>query len=87
MIFHFATCERWRALHFLQTVYPSKTVTDTPGCAGPILDLVEKDLIRVQDPMMHSVSGRIQIIPGTHFSEAMRQSITDVCREFAERVA
>jgi hypothetical protein len=38
-------------------------VTDTPDCAGPLLDLVEADEVRVQDPMMHQPAA---IIPSTN---------------------
>jgi len=34
MNIEFATCERNRALEFIQKVYPSKVITDTPDCAA-----------------------------------------------------
>ncbi len=86
MAIHFATCNRRDALGFLQKVYPSATVTDTPNCAGPLLDLVEKDILRIQDPMMHAINGCIAIIPATYFKEAQGEEVDAVCREFAARM-
>lgn len=68
MNFNFATCERHRALGFIQRVYPSKDVTDTPESAGPLLDFVEKDIVRIQDPTMHG--SNIEVIQGTHWEDA-----------------
>ncbi len=62
--FEFATCDRNRALYFLQEVYPSRKIEDTPESAGLLLDLVEQDLIRIQDPLMYGK--RIQVVPGKH---------------------
>lgn len=53
MGFAFATCERHRALGFLKKMYPSAEVTDTEESAGPLLEHVEKDVIRVGDPEFH----------------------------------
>lgn len=53
MGFAFATCERHRALGFLKKMYPSAEVTDTDESAKPLLDQVEKDVIRVGDPDFH----------------------------------
>ena len=53
MLLQFATCERPRALRFLQKLYPSCTVADTPESAGPVLDYVEADIIRIGDPDHH----------------------------------
>ena len=79
---HFATCERKRALEYIETVYPSAKITDTPDSAGPLLDLVEKDFVRIQDPMMYG--NRIQVIPGKRWIEnkEIRQTITNLCQLF-----
>lgn len=53
MNIEFATCDRRRALEFLQRVYPTRSITDTPDCAGPLLDFVERDIVRIQDPAMY----------------------------------
>lgn len=51
-IFRFATCERGRALGFLTKFYPSTEVKDE-GATSDVLDLVEKDIIRIPDPAFH----------------------------------
>ena len=82
MNIEFATCERKRALGFLQKVYPSKVITDTPGCAGPLLDFVEQDVVRIQDPLMYG--NRIQVVPGKAWVEdvAARAEIAAACNIF-----
>jgi len=80
--FMFATCYRHMALRFLKQVYPNYVVEDAPESAGPLLDLVEKDIVRVQDPSYHRPA---QIVPGTHWSEQNREAIVAICREFHER--
>ena len=69
----FATCVRSVALGYLQKVYPSYEITDTPECAGPLLDFVEQDIVRIQDPLMHG--NRIAVIPGGKFDEGLRAEI------------
>ena len=44
--------KRNEALRFLQMAYPSKWINDSPDSAGPVLDLVENGLIRIEDPMI-----------------------------------
>lgn len=53
MLLQFATCDRARALGFLKRLYPSSLVEDTPESAGPVLEYVEKDIIRIGDPDHH----------------------------------
>lgn len=77
MIIAFATCERQRALAFIQQVYPAKKIVDTPDCAGPLLDLVEKDIVRVQDPAMHG--SVIAVIPSTNWKEEYRNATAAAC--------
>lgn len=82
MNIEFATCERHRALEFIQRVYPSKKITDTPDSAGPLLDLVEKDIVRVQDPMMYG--NRIGISPNAdNWDEKYRDEVIAACKLFA----
>ena len=77
---HFATCERHRALEFLKKLYPSQEITDTKDCAGDFLDLVAKDIVRVQDPMMHGL--RCQVIPGNNWSESYTQEVLTSIAKF-----
>ena len=82
MSFNFATCDRNRALGFLQDIYPSQTITDTPESAGQLLDYVEKDIVRIQDPLMHKTNGTIQVIPATNWNESHRDGVVSACMLF-----
>ena len=79
---NFATCERRSALAFIQQVYPLKEITDTPDSAGPLLDFVEKDIVRIQDPIMYGK--RIQVLPGKNWVEdkGTREKIVEACGVF-----
>ena len=80
----FATCNRGQALKYIQTVYPDKDITDTPESAGKLLDFVEKDMVRVQDPMMYG--NQIAINPGKNWveDEAIRAEIVNAAKLFSE---
>jgi hypothetical protein len=81
MNIEFATCERKRALEFIQKVYPSKMITDTPECAGPLLDLVERDIVRIQDPMMYG--NRIAVSQNANnWDEKYRDDVIAACKLF-----
>lgn len=82
MNIEFATCERLRALRFIQQVYPSKKITDSHDCAGPLLDLVEKDIVRIQDPSMYG--NRIEVSPNAaNWKEEYREQVIAACKLFA----
>ena len=72
MGFHFATCQRHRAMEFLQDLYPNQIISDTAGNAKELLDFVEKDIVRIQDPKMHKPA---QIIPGKNWDEEHREAV------------
>ena len=80
MNIEFATCERHRALEFIRRVYPSKVITDTPESAGALLDFVEKDIVRIQDPMMYG--SKIAVTPGKNWVEdaVTRSEIIKACK-------
>lgn len=82
MIINFATCERKRALEYIRKVYPSKEIQESD--VAELLDFVEKDYARVQDPMMYG--NRIAIIPGKKFRPEMRKEIEKVCKNFIDTV-
>ena len=83
MNIEFATCERHHALGFIQKVYPSKNITDTRDSAGPLLDLVERDIVRVQDPAMYG--DRIEVSPNaTNWKEEYREQVIAACKLFAD---
>jgi hypothetical protein len=82
MNIQFATCDRRSALKFILAVYPGKEITDTPNSAGPLLDFVEKDIVRIQDPMMYG--NKIQVVPGKNWVEdaSKRKEIEAACSIF-----
>ena len=69
----FATCVRKTALEYLQKVLPSRDITDTDDSAGPLLDWVQKDVVRIQDPMMYG--NRIGIVPSTNWQDKYKDEI------------
>ena len=79
MAFSFATCERPRALEFMQRVYPDSGIEDTPESFGRLLDFVEKDIVRVLDPMMHG--NKITIQGGKKWEDKYTQEVTDLFHE------
>jgi len=84
MTFSFATCNRAHALEFIRKVYPDEDITDTEESAGPLLDFVEKDIVRIQDPMMHGK--KIEVLPGTNWEESceIREKVIAACKLFHE---
>lgn len=74
--FMFATSRRDFALDFLRKEHPSRNLTDTNESAGPLLDLVEADIIRIQDPAYHQPS---QVVPGTYWEESWRGEVVALC--------
>lgn len=77
MYLKFATCDRDRALGFIKAVYPRKVITDTPDCAGPLLDYVARDVVRIEDPVMHG--SRIGVIPATNWSDSELDGVRAAC--------
>lgn len=80
--FQFATCDRRRALGFLKALYPGSEVADTPEDAGPVLDLVEADIIRIPDPMMHG--SRVAIMPSKNWDATREEEFVGALRKFHE---
>ena len=78
----FATCVRNTALGYLQTIYPNKGITDTEQSAKPFLDFVEKDIVRIQDPMMYGK--RIGVIEGKNWNEKYRDELIAACKFFVD---
>ena len=48
-------------------------ITDTPESAAPFLDFVERDIVRVQDPMMNG--SQIAITPSKNWDELHREPL------------
>jgi len=80
MNIQFATCCRKSAMEYIQKVYPSREITDTPNSAGPLLDFVEKDIVRIQDPRMYGPN--IQVIPAKNWDDKYRNDIVNACMIF-----
>jgi len=78
----FATCDRQKALEFIRRIYPSKKIEDSPTSAGILLDYVEKDIIRIQDPFMYGT--QIKVVPGTKWKESkeLKDEIFAACMIF-----
>lgn len=85
MLIQFATCGRREALGFLQRACPAGQIADTAECASPILDLVEKDILRVQDPMMHG--SRIAIIAGKKYGDEHDASVKSAVKVLTDHIA
>jgi hypothetical protein len=85
MVIQFATCGRREALAFLQKACPTDNITDTAECASPVLDLVEKDILRVQDPMMHG--SRIAIIAGKKYGNEHDESVASAVKVLTDHLA
>lgn len=78
----FATCDRRMALGFLQQAYPTCVIEDSADSAGPLLDLVEADVIRVQDPNFHQPT---EIVPAKNWDASRHDERVAVCAEFHRR--
>lgn len=77
----FATCDLNRAVEFIQKNYPSKEVTKEKF---PLLaHLIQKDILRVQDPDFHKPC---QIIAGNSYSSAHDAVIESAMTEFKANV-
>lgn len=80
MKIRFETCERNRALRFLQKLYPSSTVTDTEESAKAVLDIVEKDIVRIPDPFMHGQ--RAGIFPSRNWDNSKKDEYIKILTDF-----
>lgn len=75
MLIEFATCNRRTALEFLQQALPLLKLTDTPESIGALLNLVERGIVRIQDPSMYGF--RIGIILGANWNESFREEVLE----------
>ena len=71
MNIEFATCVRVTAFGYLQKVYPKMNVTEE--MVSKLLDLVQKDIVRVQDPYMYG--NRIGIVAGNNYNKEKHTSL------------
>ena len=75
MSVQFATCNRKTALEYLEKLYPSYTVTEE--VAKPFLDLLEKDIIRLQDPFMYP---RVAVVPGKNYKDEHQGEVMEAIK-------
>jgi hypothetical protein len=81
----FATCERTYGLRYLQQWYPNGNVRDTEDSAKPLLDLVEKDYIRITDPREHPLpDGQMGVIPGHNHTSEIHDKCIATANAFIE---
>jgi hypothetical protein len=79
----FETCDRRRALEFLRKFYPSAEVEDTEESAGPVLDMVERDVFRIPDPDVHGY--RATVYPSANWGTVAEGEPLRVLSEFHAR--
>ena len=74
MDIEFATCVRNKALEYIQKALPSVEENDIVL----LLDLIEKDILRVQDP--HMYGSRIGIVPGQKYNNKFKNEINEAIK-------
>lgn len=77
MSFQFATCEPARALQFIKTMYPSRTLDE--GKFPLLMKLIGEDVLRVQDPDFHQPC---QIVAGNQYSNDKTGDVNAAIAEF-----
>ena len=78
----FVTCDKERALGFINKMYPENE--DLVLDEIPLLiDLIEKDILRVQDPEFHNPC---QIVAGKNYSEDYNEDIQDAINELKDKL-
>lgn len=83
MGFQFASCDRQRVLGFLRKLYPNFPVSDTPDCAGPVLDYVAADVIRILDPDMHGFCTN-NVVASANWDHADQSTVIASLKAFHE---
>lgn len=82
MGFMFATCDKKRALGFINSMYPELDIIvedDIPL----LMDLIGRDILRVQDPDFHKPS---QIVSGNNYSAEYDAEIQEAIEELKKIV-
>ena len=80
MNIEFATCSKGTAFGYLQKVYPSKTITEK--MCSKLLDLVDKDIVRIRDPYMYG--NRIAVIGGNKYMPENKPEIDEAIEQLKE---
>jgi hypothetical protein len=78
----FASCQ-WNpyAKSFIQQMYPSITIEDDK--IPLLIDLINRDVLRVQDPNFHSPC---QIVAGTNYQDSLTTEVHEAIEEFKREV-
>lgn len=80
----YSTCNRGVAMEFLVKIYPGTVIEDV-GKTRALLDLVEADKVRIQNPAIY---GRFsEIVQGANYSQREKQEIERVCEDFVREIA
>lgn len=77
MNIEFATCSKITALEYIKEVYPNDDVTEL--MVSKLLDLVEKDIVRIRDPFMYGK--RIAVISGKNYDSSYTQQIDEAIEQ------
>jgi len=80
MNIEFATCVKRTALGYLQKIYPTKTITEDQ--VSRLLDLVDRDIVRIQDPYMYG--NRIGVVQGKNYKPENMPEINEAIAQFKE---
>ena len=80
MNIEFATCVKATAFGYLQKVYPTKNVTEEK--VSKLLSLVERDIVRIQDPYMYG--NRIGVVAGTNYKAENKTEIDEAISQLKE---
>ena len=80
MNIEFATCVKTTAFGYLQKVYPTKTITEDQ--VSKLLDLVGRDIVRIQDPYMYG--NRIGVVGGSNYKPENKLEIDEAIAQLKE---
>lgn len=80
MNIEFATCNSNTAFGYLQKVHPSKEITKE--MVSKLLGLVEKDIVRVQDPLMYG--NRIAVVSGQKYKSEDKPLVEEAIEQMKE---
>jgi hypothetical protein len=81
MSFYFATCDPRMAMDFMTKLYPYKEVTKES--ISELLGLVEKDILRVQDPDFHKPA---QVIAGNKYKPEHKAEVDSAIKQLRENL-
>ena len=80
MNIEFATCNKSTAFSYLQKVYPNTCLT--VNMVSKLLDLVDKDILRVRDPLMYGKT--IGVIAGNNYKPELKPLVDNAISQLKE---